>query len=210
MHPEMIFFDIDGTLFDSLPRFFTVIGKVFDENECARPSYEAFLHTFEGRPIPFYRAHGLTIPEEQIWEQYNRHEISLEEPVAIFDSVPFLMRELEARAISKGIISANTRENIEKPLKKIGVLSGFDPIITETFEKAPALRTLCDSHHLSKDRTLYVGDMPDDMRDAKSAGVVAVGVVGRFKTREETLRNAGADHLIKDCGELLPLIDEMK
>jgi len=68
-------------------------------------------------------------------------------------------------------------------------------------------RLISDFMNLLPEQVIYVGDSDVDMLTARSAGMLAVGVLWGFRTKEELLLN-GADHLLSDPIELLALIEE--
>jgi phosphoglycolate phosphatase len=53
---------------------------------------------------------------------------------------------------------------------------------------------------------IYLGDSDVDMLTARGAGMLAVGVLWGFRTKEELLAN-GADHLLSDPFELMALLE---
>ena len=63
-------------------------------------------------------------------------------------------------------------------------------------------------HHLMKKHELrggaYVGNSVDDMRAAKEAGLIAVGVTTNQSA--ETLRHAGADYILEKLADLAQLL----
>ena len=52
---------------------------------------------------------------------------------------------------------------------------------------------------------VFIGDSGMDMKTAKNAGCMALGVLWGFRSREELLEN-GADYLVESQEELAPLI----
>ena len=56
---------------------------------------------------------------------------------------------------------------------------------------------------------LYLGDSGVDMKTARAAGCHAIGVTWGFRSQEELLEN-GAENLIENPNELLPLIDSLQ
>ena len=56
---------------------------------------------------------------------------------------------------------------------------------------------------------LYLGDSGVDMKTARAAGCHAIGVTWGFRSQEELLES-GAENLIENPNELLPLIDSLQ
>ena len=66
-------------------------------------------------------------------------------------------------------------------------------------------RLISDFLEISPERMVYLGDSDVDMLTARGAGMLAVGVLWGFRTKEELLLN-GADHLLSDPSELMALL----
>ena len=58
-------------------------------------------------------------------------------------------------------------------------------------------------------KMLYLGDSGVDMKTAHAAGCHAIGVTWGFRSQEELLED-GAENLIENPNELLPLIDSLQ
>ncbi len=61
---------------------------------------------------------------------------------------------------------------------------------------------------IKKEETLYVGDTAVDMKTGKSAGIYTIGVLWGFRAEKELIEN-GADELIQNPEDLLPLIGKL-
>lgn len=60
--------------------------------------------------------------------------------------------------------------------------------------------------NLLPEQMIYLGDSDVDMLTARGAGMLAVGVLWGFRTKEELLLN-GADHLLSEPNELMALLE---
>ncbi len=67
-------------------------------------------------------------------------------------------------------------------------------------------RLISDFLEISPEQMIYLGDSDVDMLTARGAGMLAVGVLWGFRTKEELLLN-GADHLLSDPSELMALLE---
>jgi phosphoglycolate phosphatase len=67
-------------------------------------------------------------------------------------------------------------------------------------------RLISDYLKITPEQMIYVGDSDVDMLTARGAGMLAVGVLWGFRTKEELLAN-GADHLLSDPFELMLLLE---
>ena len=67
-------------------------------------------------------------------------------------------------------------------------------------------RLISEYLEIAPDQMVYLGDSDVDMLTARGAGMLAVGVLWGFRTKEELLLN-GADHLLNDPLELMVLLE---
>jgi phosphoglycolate phosphatase len=67
-------------------------------------------------------------------------------------------------------------------------------------------RLISDFMNILPEQMIYLGDTDVDMLTARGAGMLAVGVLWGFRTREELLLN-GADHLLSNPDELMVLLE---
>jgi phosphoglycolate phosphatase len=67
-------------------------------------------------------------------------------------------------------------------------------------------RLISDYLKITPEQMIYLGDSDVDMLTARAAGMLAVGVLWGFRTKEELLLN-GADHLLNDPFELMELLE---
>jgi phosphoglycolate phosphatase len=66
-------------------------------------------------------------------------------------------------------------------------------------------RLISDFLKIRPEEMIYMGDSDVDMLTARGAGMLAVGVLWGFRSKEELLLN-GADHLLSDPSELMRLL----
>jgi pyrophosphatase PpaX len=172
-------FDLDGTLADTLPVVYSAfqhvtqqfLGRTYSEEEIARlfgPSEEGIIRRL--------------LPSNQ-WDDcikayhvaYERAQSSCKTPYEGIDTVLVLLKKkgvLLAVVTGKGAFSANLS------LEKLGLMPYFDLIEYGSVSggnKASALRRILENWKLKPSELAYVGDSPGDMRDAKNAGVIALG-----------------------------------
>jgi HAD superfamily hydrolase (TIGR01548 family) len=140
------------------------------------------------------------------------------------------------RRLRLGIASGRPRFEAELALKRFGLLSYFDSIVTldeclkaekrtlrsagrrVTFSKPHpySLLKVIDEIGLTRPRCGYVGDVVDDMLAAKAARekvpIVAIGFLSghQGRTLKASLYKAGADFVIENSKEFLQFINDIK
>jgi len=180
-----VVFDVDGVLVDSLPAHLEMCVELGHEYglELAIPSVSEFKRLVRRGVIispmrEFFRAVGF--PEDLAHAADQEYERSFAQR---FSPLPFagvadLLASLRSAGIELGIVSSNTRANVEKALGPL--LSAFGAGRVFTRDHATA-RTKKDALaelalELPRSRILYVGDQPADAQAARAAGLPFIGV----------------------------------
>jgi HAD superfamily hydrolase (TIGR01509 family) len=196
---DAILFDWDGTLVDSLESFYAANAAVLAEEGVAfdRTRYR---EAYSPDPRIFYRRLG--IPEERhhhVLEAWRRAFVPAARPLP---GVREALGRLHASGERLGLVTATIRAVVEPQVREQGlqplleVLVCGDDLAEVKPDPAPlrlALRQLgLDAH---PERAVYVGDAPDDMRMARSAGTGAVGIESMLGERVALLAaGAGSVH----------------
>jgi phosphoglycolate phosphatase-like HAD superfamily hydrolase len=105
-----------------------------------------------------------------------------------------------------GLVTSGDRDRVTQQLRafRLTRLFGARVCSGDTPEKKPhpaPLRLALRQLRLEPSACVYVGDSPEDLQMAKSAGVRAIAVLGPFPT-EKRLRAAKPDFLLESIREL--------
>lgn len=215
---SLVIFDLDGTLLNTIDDLGTATNYALKESGYPEHPLDAY---------PEYVGNGITrlieraLPQELrtedvIWkvrekfkEYYNQHMADATKP---YPGIPELLKNLTQKGI-KLAVASNKYQSAAKKLvlhyfpeipwadiegQKEGVPTKPDPsVVFEILGKV----------EVPKAQVLYVGDSDIDIETAKRACVEVVGVTWGFRPARE-LRRAGADALISEPSQLLPLVDQ--
>ncbi|MEK7570277.1 MAG: HAD family hydrolase [Patescibacteria group bacterium] len=201
--PTAVLFDYDGTLLDSIGEVYRGVCNVFRMSGLSEPSIEVFFSTFELPYATFYRKHGVTAPEEDIVRWY--FEVARHEEQFFFFDVVDAVNILAQCGVLMGIISAHHEDKIVTRCEEAGIHKHMQLVVGRVNVKVDSIQKFCREYSVSPFETYYVGDLISDVRDAKRAGVIAVGITRGRGTRE-VLELNGADHCISNLHELLHLL----
>lgn len=216
MKTELVIFDMDGTLLDTLQ----------DLADCT--NYLLKQHNYPEHPLDAYRyfvGNGIrklierAIPEtERTSEKIDAlfaefmpyYEIHKADKTRPYPGIMELLKTLQERGIKLAIASNKAQEamlpltdfyfpgiSFEAVLgNRVGIPPKPDPTIVEDILKMT---------NTAKANTLYVGDTAVDMQTASAAGLTKIGVLWGFRTLEE-LQQANADFIIKEPLEIVSLL----
>lgn len=127
-----------------------------------------------------------------------------------YDGIIPLLKALKKEGVSIGVLS-NKYDLAAKSLIRhyfgdlCQITVGERPDVPRKPDPASAL-TLLKELGGDPATTLYIGDSATDIETAHNAGLTAIGVTWGFRSAE-VLRKAGADALVNDPSELLPLFE---
>ena len=199
-----ILFDWDGTLLDSYAADSAAYLSMF-----AKMQIPWGLAELEQNYSPnWYRVYqAANLPRaqwdaaDQVWrEHYAKHRPKL---------LPGARRVLAqlARRHALGLVTSGDRDRVHRQLREFNLSDHFAACVcsgdTRLRKPHPAPLRLALRHMaLRPGETVYVGDSPEDLQMARSAGVcAAIAILGPFPT-EKRLRAAKPDLLLESISEL--------
>lgn len=190
-----VLYDFDGTLIDSAEssflcyvRTFERFGIPFDRETFERTYSPNWLHTYAAVGLPRDR-----------WDEANTvwldHYSAIE--CRLIEGVSEAMRRLSRAGIRQGIVTSGSRSRVQRDLDALELLELLDVIVCaeDVTQKKPHPEAL--QHGLSRLRVaaneaVYVGDSPEDVEMARSAGVFSLAIPGNYPNRDALLA-ASAD-----------------
>jgi len=199
-----VLFDWDGTLLNSYAADTAAYLAMFEEMQIPWGVAELEQH-YSPNWYHVYRAANLPRAQwdaaDQVWrEHYARHRPKL---------LPGARRVLAqlARHHTLGLVTSGDRERVHRQLREFELWDRFAARVcsgdTRLRKPHPApLRLALRLMGLRATNTIYVGDSPEDLQMARSAGVrAAIAILGPFPT-EKRLRAAKPDLLLASITEL--------
>jgi HAD superfamily hydrolase (TIGR01549 family) len=200
---EGVLFDWDGTLIDSYGAdssaylaMFREMGIPWGLEELARHYSPNWYRVYRAAKLPRARWDDA----DRAWRaQYAKHS-----PRLIAGARQVLVRL--GRAHHLGLVTSGDRDRVTQQLRafRLTRLFGARVCSGDTPEKKPhpaPLRLALRQLRLEPSACVYVGDSPEDLQMAKSAGVRAIAVLGPFPT-EKRLRAARPEFLLESIREL--------
>lgn len=212
-----VLFDLDGTLLDTL-------GDLADSVNAALTSLGHPTHpvdaykTFVGNGMEMLMRRAL--PEEirdnksevevglsRLADEYSRRWGATTRP---YPGVPELLSELQDLEVKVAVVTNKTDEFAKKTVKmllprgSVHLVIGAQPGLPLKPDPTGVLQA-AKSFGMGPSHFVYLGDSGVDMQTAKNAGMLPVGALWGFRSREELVQS-GAVHLIEHPLELMPII----
>ncbi|MDO6387891.1 MULTISPECIES: phosphoglycolate phosphatase [unclassified Uliginosibacterium] len=212
--PRAIFFDLDGTLVDSVPDLAEAARRMLrDLGEATRTDAE--VATYVGKGIPTMVERALTMGRNPVAPE------RLAEAVALFmrhyeDTNGLLTRAypgvvetlpvLKARGLKLGVVTNKAEAFIAPLLDELGLGGFFDVLIggDTLAQKKPEPEPLwhaCEQLGVSREAALMVGDSGNDALCARRAGIPVLLMTYGY--------NEGVPVDTEDCDGLLSSFTEL-
>lgn len=198
-----VLFDWDGTLIDSYHADTSAYLAMFKEMGIGW-GLEELEKNYSPNWYQVYRAaklpRKLWNDADRAWRaHYAKHRPKLISGV----------RRVLTRVVGKhslGLVTSGDRDRVLRQLREFRLTRVFLARVCsgDTLRKKPhpePLRLALHQMELEPESCVYVGDAPQDVEMARSAGVLAIGVLGPFPT-EKRLRAARPEFLIRSLEEL--------
>jgi phosphoglycolate phosphatase len=194
---DAIVFDWDGTLCDSLPAIYDANRRVLEEyglpfdDERYRTAYTPDWRVMYQR---------LGIPDAAMDDAGGRWLALYVEAAeaGLLPGVQASLDRLVEAGFVLGLVTAGDRDVVGAQLERFGIADLISARVYGTDEipakphPDPLLRVLRELDREERVATArYVGDVPDDMRMARAAGAIGIGIEGAMATRA-VLVEAGA------------------
>jgi HAD superfamily hydrolase (TIGR01549 family) len=199
-----ILFDWDGTLLNSYAAdsaaylaMFRAMNIPWTLSDLEAHYSPNWYHVYKAANLPRHKYAAA----DQAWrEHYAKHRPKL---------LPGARRVLSqlARRHALGLVTSGDRDRVHQQLRDFNLFNQFVARVcsgdTRLRKPHPApLRLALRQMNLRASETIYVGDSPEDLQMARSAGVrAAIAILGAFPT-EKRLRTANPDLLLDSITEL--------
>lgn len=214
---EHIFFDLDGTLTDSMPGITRAVQYALKHYGITVEDLDV-LKPFVGPPLP-----------DSFKEYYNFSQKDADEAVyvfreyynvkgwmenAVYDGMEDVLRELKESGKKLYVATSKPDEMAKRVLGHFHLDQYFEFIgganeDSTRVNKDDVIRYVMDSCGLLKAETIVmVGDRRHDVLGAHKAGLEAVGVLYGYGSRKE-LTDSGADWIAKEVRDLKKLLLEL-
>jgi phosphoglycolate phosphatase len=200
---DLVAFDFDGTLANTLPWFESIMDEVAEKYRFRKASTE------ERAELRYRSAHDiLAFLGVPLWKlpaimAHVRGKMQDVAPdVQLFDGIPEVLTQLRAAGLRMTVLSSNSQANVQRVLGP-QASAWFDDYEcgTDMFGKAAKLRRLLARHRVDPKRCVLVGDEMRDIDAARKAGVQVASVAWGYN-HADALRARGPDEVILTVAEL--------
>jgi len=216
MRYDAIFFDLDGTLLDTLQDIcdsmnatLALLGHPSHPLDAYRRFVGDGIETLASRSLPPNHRTSREV-EACVAGMRKEYGANWNNKTRPYSGIPETLARLGEAGVTMAVLSNKpddfTRFTVEEyfPGGLFRAAVGIGPETPPKPDPTGALH-LVESLALAPSKTLFVGDTDMDMATALGAGMVPIGVSWGFRPAEEILA-AGARRIVDHPGELLDLV----
>lgn len=207
---NVILFDFDGTIADSLATGIQIINQLADEFGYRQLDLQEIKRLKDLSSREIIKQSEVSILKlpflvRRFVTEMNREMQSLQMVPGVKDA----LLTLSDRGDRLGIVSTNSRENVKTFLKAHALDSLFEFIVcsTKPFGKSRLIQRIIRQNNLDSRSVFYVGDETRDIEAARKGNVSAIAVSWGFNSRQALAKHA-PDFLVENPHELVKVISK--
>jgi AHBA synthesis associated protein len=127
-----------------------------------------------------------------------------------FDKALRTVKELRSMGFRLALIGGRPIAQVEPELKFVGIRDWFDLVLTSDAVNRPKpapdiVQRAAEFWNIPPEQILVVGDSPDDIASAKSAGAVSAGICSGYFSKE-AIAKAKPDFLLDSVSDILDIV----
>lgn len=212
---DLIIFDLDGTLVDTLDDLTYSVNKVLEDFGIAKASKEQVQSAIgRGAVNLFSKLTNNTIDIKKAKLQFTRHySKNLVKKSKLYPGILSILKELRKRNIILYVVSNKAHIFTRKLLKDIKIGKYFSGIIGINSEEKERLKPspyyikkILSKEKIKPENALIIGDSKTDILAAKNSKVYSCAALYGYRPTEE-LRKHKPDFYIKKPLDILKIIN---
>ncbi|MCG8401419.1 MAG: HAD-IA family hydrolase [Firmicutes bacterium] len=209
MPKELVLFDLDGTLLDSLPLIETTFRYVFQRMEI--PWENGAVMKTVGLPLRDACKQFGGARWRELFDCYVQHQLSIHDAyVKVFPGTREALAEIAPMVKGMGVVTSKRRSVATRGLTITGLdlyiehLVALEDVQKPKPDAEPVLLGL-EKFCTRPEQAIFVGDSLFDVESGRGAGVTTIAVGWGMASRDE-LRVANPDFLVDNWSQLLSVL----
>ena len=209
---DTAFFDLDGTLADTLPLIYESFDQAFMPALGKRFTNAEIRAMFGPPDHHIIRARVPAALVDAAIERYNGHySLRHDDLVTAFTGIHELLQQLTAEGYWLGVITGKSRSTALVSLEKTGLLDFFrviyagDDVARQKPDPEAVIKSLHDAGEPPPERAVMIGDSAADVLAGRAAGVKTIGVTWGSPDHHE-LNASAPDYTVSTVEELSALL----
>lgn len=208
MKYELLIFDLDGTILNTLEDLADSVNYVLKENNMPIRTISEVknfvgngIHKLIERAVPENTQTGVV---EKIYEEFKvYYGIHCADKTKPYDGVKELLLELKKAGFKIAVVSNKADFAVQELCNKY-FYNLFDDVVGEKegVRRKPepdSVNAVLHTLHIEKEKAVYIGDSEVDIQTAKNAGMEEIAVAWGFREEEFLKRNGAKTVVYNPC-----------
>jgi phosphoglycolate phosphatase len=207
MKYQLVLWDFDGTLADTLPLALSIYNRMAAERNFKPIDDPHAVRDMGMRE--FLKSHGVPLHKIPFAFSTFLGELrTMAADVVLYDGIDLALQQISEHGILQGIVSSNNTETIRQCLKANNAEAHFDYVsgTSRIFGKEKRIKQALAALNVPAKNALYIGDEIRDIEAARSAGLDIVAVAWGLNSAA-ALTQHRPTHLILTPSELLAILE---
>ncbi len=205
-----IIFDVDGTLtstMDLILKSFKYISKKYFDKSLTDEEIISLFGPTEDVILKKWAGRNYDTVRKDYYDYYTKNHHMAD----LYPGIEEILSYIKSKKVLLSIYTGKGREAATITLKKLGIYSYFDLMMTgddvkEHKPSAEGINNFISKFKLNKNRVLMIGDSPVDVKAARAAGVKVASVIwDEYAKKTKDLLKA--DYLFHEVDELKKFIE---
>ena len=211
-----ILFDLDGTLLDTAPDFYTALNALRERHQQPPLPYAAIRQTVSNGARALVEL-GFGLQEHQPGFEALKQELlalyrhHIADASCLFEGMRDVLDFAHQQQLQWGIVTNKPSEFTLPLLERLGLLEECATVIcpdhvTQTKPHPEPIYLACRQLGITPQQALYAGDHQRDIRAGRNAGMPTIACGYGYIDPTSPAESWGADHCVNHASELLTII----
>lgn len=208
---KMIIFDFDGTIADTFDESYDIYNEIAPKYHCKQITLEEREILRNKKPQDFFKNYGITKVKISLLLLKGRKKLHKRiNKIKPAKGMIETLKGIKAQGFGMGILTSNSKKNVNIFLKNHGLTDIFDFINSgkHLFGKSRSIKSILRKRKISKKLAIFVGDETRDIEAGKKAGIPVVAVSWGYNA-PEILRSLEPDKLVNTPKALMEYIKKL-
>jgi len=208
---KMIIFDFDGTIADTFDESYDIYNEIAPKYKCKQITIKEKAVLRDKKPQEFFEKYGITKMKSSLLLLKGRKKLSKRiKKIMPSRGMIETLKSIRAEGFTMGILTSNSKKNVNIFLKNHGLTDIFDFIRSgkHLFGKSRSLKSILRRKKISRKSVVFIGDETRDIEAAKKAEIPVIAVSWGYNS-SKILKTLKPEKLVNIPSKLLENIKKI-
>ena len=209
---QIIIFDFDGTLADTLHTVVTITNRLSGEFGYSPTNPETLAQIQNLSSWQIIQQSGISLFKLPFLLKRVISELNQDlQQIDLFPTIPEILRQLQEQNYTLYIVTSNSKINVITILSRYGLVNNFKNIYSgiNLFGKHKVINQLLKQEKIEPQQAIYIGDETRDINAARKSKIKSIAVSWGYNSAE-VLAHHHPNALISHPSELIVAIENIQ